>query len=62
MKEQKKLLKGRLLTALSRHLVINQETLKNYDMLYKEEQKIKLLGINKIGLYQVQIQFIIIFI
>ena len=39
MKEQKKLLKGRLLTALSRHLVINQETLKNYDMLYREEQK-----------------------
>ena len=41
MKLQKKLLKGRLLTALSRHLVINKETFNNYNILYidKEEDK-----------------------
>ena len=41
MKLKKKLLKGRLLTALSRHLVINKETFKNYNILYidKEEEK-----------------------
>ena len=39
MKLKKKLLKGRLLTALSRHLVINRETYNNYNILYIEEDK-----------------------
>ena len=39
MKQKKKLLKGRLLTALSRHLVINNETFKLYDIIYKKEEK-----------------------
>ena len=38
MKQKKKLLKGRLLTALSRHLVINNQTFKLYDIIYKNEE------------------------
>ena len=38
MKQKKKLLKGRLLTALSRHLVINSQTFKLYDIIYKNEE------------------------
>ena len=39
MKQKKKVLKGRLLTALSRHLVINRDTFKLYDIIYKNEEK-----------------------
>ena len=39
MKQKKKLLKGKLLTALSKHLVINNETIKLYNIIYKNEEK-----------------------
>ena len=38
MKQKKKLFKGRLLTAFSRHLVINNQTFKLYDIIYKNEE------------------------
>jgi hypothetical protein len=40
-KEQKKQLKGRLLSAVSRHLVINKETFKYYNILYKNNTEEK---------------------
>ena len=46
MKKKKKILKARLLTSLSRHIVINKDTYTYYDFLFKneltpEEQKLK---------------------
>ena len=41
MKEKKKFLKCRLLSALSNNIVINNETFKNYDLLYKNENEEK---------------------
>jgi len=46
MKLQKKLLKGKLLTALSRHLVINKETFNNYNILYIDKDEDKKDNIN----------------
>ena len=41
LKRKKKMLKGRLLSAISKHIIINNETFKHYDLIYKNEKEEK---------------------
>ena len=41
LKRKKKMLKGRLLSAISKHIIINNETFKHYDLIYKNKNEEK---------------------